>query len=309
MKEQIKVNINNVAHNVMLAGEDIANPILLCVHGGPGQAETAYIKKYQRELEKHFIVARHDQRGAGFTGWKNVEANSLNVENLVADTIKITEFLLIKFGKQRIYIMGHSWGSIIAVLAVKNTPQYYCSYIGVSQVVDYNEAVKQGYSIMVEQAKKQNKYDVKKLLSRIGAPPYTRKKYSTYSRCIGKMAGFIKTKPKYGITKSILTSTEYSLADKIYYYLNAMKSAKVIFKTGIDINISEQVKELKIPVIFISGRHDISTPLVLVEKFYQNLISPQKQLFIMENSAHMPQVEEYNRFEEIILSVKNSYTE
>lgn len=80
MTEYTKVEIDGVRHSIMISGEEMNNPVLLCVHGGPGQAETAYIKYYQKELEKHFIVVRHDQRGAGLTGWKNVDAKSLSID-------------------------------------------------------------------------------------------------------------------------------------------------------------------------------------------------------------------------------------
>ncbi len=303
MNEFAKININKVNHSLFISFEDAQNPVLLCVHGGPGQAETAYIAQYQKELEKHFVVVRHDQRGAGLTGWKNVDEQSLTVNNCVADTIYVTEYLKKRFGKDKIYIMGHSWGSIVAILAAKNSPEYYHKYIGVSQVVDYNEAIKIGYVMMKEQAEKQNKGDVLKLLNKIGAPPYSGEKHSIYRRCIGKMSGFIKTKPKYGIGKAILKSKEYPAAEKLKYYLNAMRTAKAIYKNGIDADLLELVQELKVPVTFISGRYDLSTPLVLVEKFYQSLSAPKKELIILENSAHMPQLEEFGKFNEIIINV------
>ncbi len=305
MNEYIKLQIDAVAHSLFICGENTDNPILLAIHGGPGQAETAYIRHYQKELEKHFVVVRHDQRGAGLTGWEHVDEKSLTIETCVEDTLAITEYLLKRFNKNKIYIMGHSWGSIIAILAAKRSPEFYHSYIGVSQVVDYNEAMRLGYIAINEQAKKQNRQDVLNLLCKIGAPPYSGKTYSIYSRCIGKMSGFIKTKPLYGIGKAIFKSNTYPLKEKPLYYFNAIKSGKVIFKNGINIHLLEQMKELAVPVTFISGKHDLSTPLVLVEKFYQNISAPKKQLVVLENSAHMPQLEEFDAFNKTIITIKN----
>ncbi len=306
MKEYIKLNINNVAHSLFICGENLENPILLAIHGGPGQAETAYIRDYQKQLEKHFLVVRHDQRGAGLTGWKHVEEESFTIQNCVEDTLYVTDYLLKKFDKEKIYIMGHSWGSIIAILAVKRNPEHYHSYVGVSQVVNFNEAIDVGYTLMKEQAKRQKNLAVLKLLHKMGAPPYSGKKFSIYRRCIGKMSGFIKNKPVYGIGKAIFNSKEYPPKEKLRYYFNAIKSGKVTSKNGIDIHLLEQISELAIPVTFISGRYDLSTPLVLVEKFYQNITAPKKQLIIFEYSAHMPQLEEYERFNKTIIAIKNS---
>ncbi len=99
-------------------------------------------------------------------------------------------------------------------------------------------------------------------------------------------------------------SKEYPPAEKFIYYLNAMRTATVIFKNGIDVNLLELVKELKVPVIFIIGKYDLSTPLVLVEKFYQNVIAPKKELIVLENSVHMPQLEEFEKFNKIIITNK-----
>ncbi len=304
MNESIKISINNVKHSLFISYDSAENPILLCVHGGPGQAETAYIKDYQEELEKHFIVVRHDQRGAGLTGWKNVDEKSLTIQNCVADTIYVTEYLKKKFNKEKIYIMGHSWGSILAILATKNKPEHYHSYIGVSQVVDYNKAMHIGYAMMKENAKKNNRQDALRLLCKIESPPYSGKNYSIYRRCIGKMSGFIKTKPKYGIGKAVFKSKNYPLTEKFKYYLNAMRTAKAIYKNGLDTNLFEMIAKLEVPVTFISGRYDLSTPLVLVENFYNNLIAPKKELIILENSAHMPQLEEFEKFNNIIVNIK-----
>ncbi len=83
-----------------------------------------------------------------------------------------------------------------------------------------------------------------------------------------------------------------------------MRIAKVVFENGIDINIFELVKEMKIPAIFISGIHDLSTPTILVESFFNSLIAPKKELIVLKNSAHMPQLEEYRKFNEILINAK-----
>ncbi len=307
MNEYQKVTIDNVEHSAYICYENLENPVLLCVHGGPGQAETAYINEYQKELVKHFIVVRHDQRGAGLTGWKNVDAKSLTIEKCVSDTIEMTNFIKKKFHKEKVYILGHSWGSMIAILAVKNSPEYYHTYIGVSQVVDYAKAIHEGCRQMVAQAKSQNKKDVLKQLKTLGEPPFSKAEYSVYSRCVGKMSGFINTKPKSGIAKAVFTSKDYPTVKKITYFYNAMKTGKVIFQNGININLFDQVSEIKVPVTFISGKYDLITPLSLVEAFYQNLSAPKKQLLILDNSAHMPQLEEYTEFNKLIIRMQSQF--
>lgn len=124
------------------------------------------------------------------------------------DTIQITQYL------QKRFDIGHSWGSMVAILVVKQHPEYYYSYIGVSQVVNYEDALVVGYEMMLNEAEEDNKNDVLKILKKVGKPPYLRSNFTLYRKCIQKISGFIKTKSEEGITKAIFMSKEYSFQQK-----------------------------------------------------------------------------------------------
>lgn len=304
----IKIDVNTTKQCLLIRGKNVFNPVILFVHGGPGQAEIAYMKEYQKELEDHFIVVRWDQRGAGLSYSKDTSLKSYTVDTFVSDTIAVTDYLIKRFNKSKIFISGHSWGTIVSTYAVKNYPEKYFAYIGVSQCVNMQEAVNISYQYAYSKAQKQHNEKVLNKLKAIGEPPYSIKEFFTYSECVGRMGGFIKTKPPKSIEKSLFLSKEYPLLDKFRYHINLMRCAKLMYPKIININLANVIKKIDIPVIFISGKHDYNTPIPLVEKFYTNIDAPQKELITFENSAHLPQLEENKLFNEAIINIKSVYS-
>lgn len=112
------------------------HPLLLVLHGGPSSADIATASHYQSELEKHFLVVNWDQRGAGKSGRCDTH---LSVEQLVTDATKLIRLLLARFGKQKVYLLGHSWGSALGLFVAHRHPELVTGYVGVGQLVDAPE--------------------------------------------------------------------------------------------------------------------------------------------------------------------------
>jgi pimeloyl-ACP methyl ester carboxylesterase len=130
-----KVEIGGVEQWIMANGKSNDLPVLLWVHGGPGAAQMAGGRYYNGSLEDEFIVVHWDQRGAGKSNSENFDENTLNVNQFLSDVEDMTEYLKERFGKEKIFLLGHSWGSYIGILSVSKNPESYHGYIGVSQVV------------------------------------------------------------------------------------------------------------------------------------------------------------------------------
>ncbi len=58
-----EIEIGGIGQYLLIRGEQTGNPVLLFLHGGPGYPQIAFARKYQRELEKDFVVVQWDQRG------------------------------------------------------------------------------------------------------------------------------------------------------------------------------------------------------------------------------------------------------
>lgn len=297
-----KVKIGGVEQALLIRGNNKNNPVILFLHGGPGQSEIGYIREYQKKLEEKFVVVRWDQRGAGISFTKDIPKESFTIEQFLKDTDEITDYLREEFNQPKIFICGHSWGTVLGTLAVKNNPEKYLAYISVGQVVNMRENEKISYDFALRKAKEVNDEEGIKDLQSIEIA-YTFENMMSYRKYVGKFGGVIKTEPKKGMGSSLLMSTEYRLFDKLNYQKRILHSAKLMNSELFNINFMEDVKELEVPTYFIIGKDDYTCVFPLVEKFYKQLKAPKKELIVFENSAHLPQLEENEKFNDTIIRI------
>jgi pimeloyl-ACP methyl ester carboxylesterase len=116
--------IGKVKQWILIRGKDFDNPVLLFLHGGPGTSEMCLLREYTAELEKDFVVVTWDQRSAGKSFAAKDPATSMNIDTFVSDTHELTNYLLYRFNKEKIFLMGHSWGTVVGVLTVQNFLHY-----------------------------------------------------------------------------------------------------------------------------------------------------------------------------------------
>ena len=143
------VNLNGVKQYILATGNE-NGPLMLFLHGGPGVSQSGFIRKYQSKLEEDFLVVNWDQRGAGKSNTKIFSKDELKINNIVNDAISLIEILRDRFKKNRIYLVGHSFGSLIGIILSQKIPQYIKAYISIGQVVNINEGDKFIYKIFIK---------------------------------------------------------------------------------------------------------------------------------------------------------------
>ena len=164
IKEKTFIQVDGNKIGMFIEGNSPNAPVLLFLHGGPGMPQYGLTQKYPTFLEEHFIVCWYEQRGSGLSYNKTIDYAQLTVENIISDTIEIANYLRNRFHQDKIYLMGHSWGSLIGIETIKQYPELFHAYIGVAQIVNQLKSEKLVYEYMLEQYRKQdNKNMVKKL--------------------------------------------------------------------------------------------------------------------------------------------------
>ncbi len=302
-----KLTVGNSVQWVLIRSENTKNPILLFLHGGPGTSELTLNRKNTRPLEKYFTIVNWDQRGAGKSYAAIGDGSRMVMDQFVADTIELTQHLEDRFGKKKITLAGHSWGTTIGVLAVAKRPDLFNGYIGIGQMSDVAEGETISYEWTLNQAGlAKSVKDVKKLME-IGPPPFTgdwRAKFMSQRRILGKYGGeyYGSKVGAFGVVfNSLILSTEYTLMDRVNYFRGIFDSVKILFPQLLRVNLFGLVPELEVPVWFMSGRHDYEVPSVLSEKYFNALIAPSTELIWFEKSAHLPNTEERDLFNKILI--------
>ena len=303
-----KVRLGDSSQWVLERSEDTANPIILFLHGGPGTSQLTSNRRNTRDLEKYFTVVNWDQRGAGKSYRAIRDADRMNIDQFVADTRDLTLFLLAKFGQQRLILAGHSWGSVIAALTVSRYPELYHCYVGIGQMADMAEGEAASYRWTLEQARKHRDGRAIRALERMGPPPYQgdwQRKTITERGYVAHFGGEIHAS-RYGaaglVLRGLLWSREYTLADRVNYFRGILGSMRLLWPELLRVDLSESVPEFKVPVFFVEGRYDRECPCEVAERYFESVTAPSKELIWFDRSAHLPNSEERDQFNRLMVT-------
>ena len=303
-----KVNLGGQEQWILIRGMDTTKPIILFVHGGPGTANMSLLRKYTNELEKHFIVVTWDQRGAGKSYQAINPHSSMSIAQFVLDTGELTQLLCDRFHQKKIFLVGHSWGSLIGIFSIQKYPDLYHAYIGIGQIVNMQENEQISYDWTLAQATKAEDKQAIRTLTEIGNPPYTgdwQKKMMTQRRLLGKYGGELYGSSEGAfplIFSSLICATEYSLIDKVNFFKGIFASNHLLWQELLTINLKEKNLLFKVPIYFVLGKHDYEAPFVLAEQYFEIIKAPKKELIWFENSAHFADIEEHGKFNDLLIN-------
>ncbi len=299
---------------LLVRGVNKNNPVLLFLHGGPGSPYIGLANAFQSELEKHFVVVQWDQRGSG-KSFPNTSASSMTVAQFEADTHELVLWLRQRFQRDKIYLLGHSWGTYLGLAEAQQHPENLYAYIGTGQMIDLVQQEQLSHNFVTERAKVEHNEKALKQLSEIGDPPYKNTvqgmntKYSLLWEYGGMLEG--ETGP-YPFVMAMLKAKEYSLLDISRFVRGMSFSLEQLAN-----NEGENFWRLKapdptigfqVPVYFITGEHDHVTPLVLIDAYVSALKAPQKGSFVLPNAGHFAFFTDPKPFARIMTRiVENTY--
>jgi len=287
------VVIGGVNQSLLIRGINKNNPILLFIHGGPGTPYDGLAHTFQEKLEQEFIVVHWAQRGSGHSYKNKTSRKSINFEQSLQDAYEVMLHLTKRFGKDKLYLLGHSWGSYQGLYLAQRHPELIHVYIGVAQGVDLLEQETLSHNYVVREAEKRKDKKVLGKLDKIGRPPYEdlfrafNTKYSTLTRYEAFVYGETDQKKLF---RPVRKSKEYGLFGFLkyglglfYHYRNLLKNEN---ENAWTISPMKDVLDLKIPVYFIHGEHDIVASKELLEKYVNVLRAPRKSIMYIKNSGH-----------------------
>lgn len=289
------VQVNEKDQGVVIRGRDRSAPVVLWLAGGPGGSEIGWTRDYLEELEENVVMVNWDQPGVGLS-YRAADWDHVTVEEFVTDTVAMSEYLADRFNKDRIILVGHSWGSIIGLMAADRHPDLYSAYVGVAQQVNNRENDLYGYEMVLDRAAAGGKKDVVKRLTEMGPPPYTREDGRNYLYLFQKVHVFSShpaPEPSFG---AMLFPEEYTLRNSVNLIRGLLKGVSNVYPQLADLDFERQIPSVELPVYFFTGRYDETCVQDIARRYYENLDAPHKEFVWFENSGHNLPYHEPERF-------------
>ncbi len=303
-----QVELGGLQQWILMRGVDQSNPVLLWLHGGPGAAQMPLAHHLDSQLEKEFVVVHWDQRGAGKSNHSRFDEGTMTFDQFFSDTHELIEYLKNHFDQDKIYLLGHSWGTMLGIEYARKHPENLYAYISVSQVVDNHRAYGISHNWLKSEIETKGSRSDKNRLQELGEPPYT--DHSSHVKLAGLVGDY---GGNFDISMSRMAriafrSPEYNLRD-YYRWLNGANRGSgpmwdEVFAHHIDYMTKAPV--LEVPVWFLIGDKDKNTPRQLIEEYYDLIKAPRKELVIFDSSAHTPFLAEPEKFNREIINIKTS---
>ena len=285
------VTLGGHEQTVMIRGRSVDNPVLLYLAGGPGGTDLGAMRA-DVGLEQHFVVATWEQRGVGKSYAALEPVETLTPEQMVRDTVELTNYLRERFGEEKIYLMGNSWGTILGVLVVDQHPELFHAYIGTGQMVSPRETDIMFYEDTLAWAEETGNDALVAELKQNGPPPYD--DLLAYEPAISHEHDW-NPYPELDMSKEMpnnLFVPENSLIDRINGLRSFLETFSVLYPQIQDIDFREDVTSLDVPVYIVLGKHEARGRAVLAYEWFEMLDAPSKELIIFEHSGHRPSFEE-----------------
>lgn len=284
------VEIGGIQQWIQIRGQDRANPVLLCVHGGPGGTWLPVTRLF-REWEKDFTVVLWDERGAGKTLAATGPgiAPTMTIERMTLDGIEVAEHLRHRLGKDKVILLGHSFGSILGARMAKRRPDLFHAFVGTGQASDLPRSTAAEYQRLKEAAAAARDAKTLQALAGIGAPPFqSLEQAAVFFQCAGKYQPAADTAAMIELQRSLLSPPpNYSIGDE----LDRMKGFTRIptwklYQEVLSTNLTTLGPDFQLPVFFFQGTEDTLTPLKLAEEYFASLNAPRKELVRIEGGGH-----------------------
>jgi proline iminopeptidase len=293
---------------LMLRGQSATAPVLLFLTGGPGGTERGSMRLFGEPLEHDFVVATWDQRGAGISYGALDPTSTVTFDQAVADTIELTEHLRARFGQDRIYLVGQSYGTLLGVRAVQQRPDLYAAYVGAGQMVSPVTTDRIFYDDTITWATRTGDDALLATLRRNGPPPYPsvfpyeaaltyEREWNPYTRVPAYAAS--------GELPGNLLLPEYDLVQKVKAIPSFLDLFAALYPQLQNIDFRTQATRLQVPVYLVEGVHEARGRAIPAREWFDALEAPTKAWVDMPGAGHRPNFEQPDRFAELMRTVRN----
>ena len=284
------VRIGGIDQWVQIRGQNRDNPVILCLHGGPGGTWLPVTRLFL-PWEREFTVVLWDQRGAGKTLGSTgaAIAATMTIERMAQDGVELAEHLRTRLGKKKIILLGHSFGSVLGVRMARLRPDLFHAFVGTGQANDLPRSMAGEFARLQERARAAGDAETLRSLALIGPPPYQNMR---------QVAAFFEQSGKYqpasdavainALKQSLLSPPpDYSLRDELNRIRGFMAVPPwTLYHELLQTQLAQQGTDYQMPVFIIQGGQDNVTPLAQAEEYFAALHAPHKEMVVLADGGH-----------------------
>ena len=302
-----KIPVNGVMQKIHIVSNDESLPVLLFLHGGPGVVNRHSLFSHDRDLLDTFTMVAWDQRGTGGS-YAGVSKDTLTIDQLVEDAKEVVDYLCKEFKKEKIFVIGGSWGSLLGIRLAYAYPEQIAAFVGFGQFVNGEKNEQISYQYTYDAAKAAGDEEAVRKLETVGPPVKGVYKggfdgMMVQRRLMMKYGGYSKSQEKRSymdsFVKPMILSGEYSLSDLKGVLLGYKKVLKVMWPEIGEEDLTKY-RKFNVPIFVFDGKLDMNTPAELVEEWFEGIEAPHKELIWFENSGHNPMGDEPERFKKLL---------
>jgi pimeloyl-ACP methyl ester carboxylesterase/membrane protease YdiL (CAAX protease family) len=297
------VRLGGVEQWVMIRGEDVANPPLIVLHGGPGMSEMGFLRHFNAPLERHFTVVNWDQRGTGKSFDRDIPRSSMTLEQFLADLDELVDIVRRRFGKEKLAILGHSWGSALGAIYAARFPEKVSVYVGAAQIGDWPAAESLSYAFGLAEAERQHDEQALKKLRAIGPPPYPANSVFVERMVVNQLDRQMRLGILWKASRALFGRPESSIFDLPSLLRGFAFTLDAMWPEVSKLNLLKLVPALQVPVFIFAGRRDHWVPPETSLAYFDALTAPAKRLVWFDQSGHEAFVDEPEKFNSTMMEL------
>ncbi|KQI71357.1 hypothetical protein AN191_13855 [Loktanella sp. 5RATIMAR09] len=307
LSERVTVQIGGIPQGMFIQSVDPANPMLLFLHGGPGMTEFFMEDDYPTGLERHFTMVWWEQRGAGMSFSGDIPPETMTMDQMIADTIEVADYLRGRFGQDRILLLGHSWGSYLGIQVAAEAPDRFLAYVGMAQIAHQLRSEVMAHEYMLDAYRERGdgvmvrRLEAAPVSMADGTSPAWMRLRDTAMHRIGVGHTRDMRSVITGIFVPVWQMRAYTVWEKINVWRGKIWSRPFFWEDLLRDDLAARLTAFDLPIYFFLGRHDMTANPDLARAYFGRVNAPMSGLYTFDNSAHSPLFEEPGRATEILL--------
>ncbi len=309
--EGMYIKIGGIDQWIQIRGQDRNNPVLLCLHGGPGATWLPLTALFV-PWEKEFTVVQWDQRGAGKTleSTGSTVADTMSIDRMTQDGIEVSEFLRNHLHKDKIILLGHSFGSILGIHMAKQRPDLFSAYVGTGQASNMPKSEQVAYVHTLEKARAANDKQAVKELENVGPPPYdSPDKVAVQFKWLGTYAVESDRIAESSLIGGLIFGAPHFSLWDIYNRTRGFTQIPTwrLYQQILATDLPSLGADFKIPVYFFQGAEDEITPPSLAREYFDGINAQHKEFVLFERGGHFAVWSMPDRFhQELVTRVRST---